>query len=167
MSMSQIEAVVHRRVFPSWSVDIPETFSETIAEEGYWHAYGGGRSVSITSIVVHDKDGPVPARQLAAELMAIQGAPIAERPLGLGHAAVHEERRDGKLTQVFQGLLAVTGTILLITITGGDLPWAMRTWLSLEHHGRGPKEGSSRRRRSARDSSRGPRTRRVVRPSRR
>lgn len=133
--MSQIEAVVHRGVFPSWSVDIPETFSETTAEEGYWHAYGGGRSVSITSMVVSGKRGPVPAKRLAAELMALEGTPITKRPLGLGHAAIRDEDRDGRTTQVFQGLLCVRGKVLLITITGGDLPWALRTWLSLRHHG--------------------------------
>jgi hypothetical protein len=139
------ESLVPRRVFPSWSVGVPESLSETVAQEGYWHAYDGNRSVSMTSVVVHDKHGPVSARKLAAEYMAVAGTPVPDRPPGLdGRAVLRTEVLNGETKNVLQGLLAATGTVLLITITGADLAWAMGTWLSVRHH---PQAQPRRRRR--------------------
>jgi len=134
-TMQAIEPMVLRRVFPGWSLEIPETFVETIGESGCWLAYGDSRSVRMTSIALDGKRGPAPAKEIEAMLVPIDGVPVAARPAGLrGRAAIRELDEDGETSQVLQGLLAVKGHVLLVTIIGGDTEWAMRTWRSVRHH---------------------------------
>lgn len=130
------EPLVARRVFGSWSIDVPESFNETfVLEDGYWHAYGEGSSVSLTSIVVTDGERLVSSAELREVFPDLPGSPVLETPASLfGRAAIEEAAGPAPASSVLQGLLAADGRLLLVTITSDDVEWARRVWLSIRHH---------------------------------
>ena len=74
-------ATVFRQVFPSWSIRIPAAFRETFVTEGdYWHAYDASRSVSLSSVVLEDDSGPVPAAAIAQRFPPLDGTPVDALP---------------------------------------------------------------------------------------
>src|SRR5213083_1212314 len=79
-----VERTITRQVFEAWSVEIPATFAETfVVEDSYWHAYHDERSVSLTSILVSDADGPVSADRIVRQLPRLEGTALDELPPGL------------------------------------------------------------------------------------
>src|SRR5688572_11983570 len=134
------ETMTRRRVFETWSVEVPEEFEATFVEEGdYWHAYDDSRSVSLTSIVVSDGRRPVMAVELAAKLFQLEGEPVTEMPAGLvGRAAINEAESSARASMALSGLLAVDGRVLIATITSDDVEWSRRVWLSIRRHGMRP-----------------------------
>src|SRR6266550_1639154 len=79
------ERTIPRRIFEAWSVEIPATF---VDDGSYWHAYDAGRSVSLSSILLSDANGPVSADRIVRELPSLEGTPLDELPPGLiGQAA--------------------------------------------------------------------------------
>jgi hypothetical protein len=130
-------ALTARRAFPAWSITIPTAFDETFVEEdAYWHAYDDERSVSLTSMVLVDQDGSdVTAEEIIARLLPVEGAAVEELPAGLdGWAVTRDAPADARASRMLQGLLAVDGRALIVTITSVDLAWAQRTWLTIRHH---------------------------------
>src|SRR6266576_668271 len=78
------ERTLTRHAFEAWSVEIPATFAETfVVEDSYWHAYDDERSVSLTSILVSDADGPVSADRIVRQLPPLDGTAVDELPPGL------------------------------------------------------------------------------------
>lgn len=133
-SEAPVERTGRRRVFEAWSVEIPTAFAETFVEE-YWHAYDDERSVSLTSILLSDEDGPVSAVRIVHELPALVGTPLDELPPGLiGQAATGPAMQPAKAAHVLSGLLVVDGRLLIGTITSDDLDWARRVWRSIRSH---------------------------------
>ena len=135
--MRQFEVVTPstctRRVFPSWSIDIPTAFEEAFAEEGaYWHAWDAHRSVSLTSVQLDDDAGPVRAQEIVGRMPVLDGEPFAELPPGVvGIATVIAAEQPARASRTLSGLLAVDGCVLVVTITSDDLEWARQTWLSI------------------------------------
>jgi hypothetical protein len=125
-----------RQVFPQWSVAIPSTFSETFVEDGgYWHAWDDDRSVSLTSVVVHDPHGPA-AESIVEQVPPPAGKPVESLPRGLlGWAVEVDADPSAKASRALSGLLAAHGHLLLATITSNDGEWRLRTWLSIRHLG--------------------------------
>jgi hypothetical protein len=133
--MLQVEAVVARRVFPSWSIEVPVGLIESMEPQGYWHARDEIRSVSLTSLVMTSRTGPPPTADELLAILPLEGTPLDELPEGLpGRCTVRttDDEVFGRC-QMFQGMVAVTGLLLIVTITGGDPAWARRTWLSIRH----------------------------------
>jgi hypothetical protein len=128
--------MVTRRVFETWSIDTPASLEETfIAEDGYWHAYGPDRSISLTSIVLTDGDRPVPAGEIVKVLPRPKGTPVSELPDGLpGWAVLGKAPPSARASRILQGMLASRGRVLLATITADDPAWAKTIWLSIRCH---------------------------------
>ena len=124
-----------RQVFPTWSVAIPPTFEETFVHEGdYWHAWDDERSVSLTSVVVNDSQGPVAAKAIVDQLPPIDGTPVRALPAGLpGWAVEVDADPTARASRALSGMLAAEGRVLLATITGNDRVWVERTWLSIRY----------------------------------
>src|SRR5690242_8293905 len=81
----------HRRVFPAWSIDVPPGFDEEfIREDQYWHAWTFDASISLTSMVLCDDDGPVAAPRILEQLALAFPKPwIEDLPDGLaGYARI-------------------------------------------------------------------------------
>ena len=125
-----------RRVFANWSIEIPASFVETfVLEDGYWHAYDEDRSVSLTSIVVTDRDRLVSSAELLENMPGLDGSPLEEVPPTLsGRAVTGAASWPALATSILQGVLAAEGRMLLVTITGDDLDWARGVWLSIRNH---------------------------------
>lgn len=147
------EQTIVRRVFPAWSIELPTSFVETFVRDGdYWHAYDEHRSVSLTSIAMTDRRGPVPAAALAKSIPRLDGDPIRELPGGLiGRAVLVAATQPARASHALSGMLAAAGRILVVTITSDDLAWVRRTWLSIRHQ---PAELPPRRERRARRRTR-------------
>ena len=129
-----------RQVSPHWSVAIPSAFEEMYVEEGegYWHARDSERSVSLTSVVVHDEHGPVPAASLVEQIPPPEGNRVEILPKGLAGWAVETEADPSAVaSRAVSGLLAVDGHLLLATVTGDDHDWVSRTWRSIRYLERG------------------------------
>lgn len=136
MSSTQIanELWMIRRVFERWSVEIPVALTETFVEEDrYWHAYDDHRSVSLTSMVVADDRGPVAPNKILREALALlDGVPVEGTPPGLlGRAVAKDVTQPARASRALSGILAVTGRLLLITVTSDDPDFARRVWLSI------------------------------------
>jgi hypothetical protein len=132
-AMNRDSTAIVRQVFPHWSVAIPPSFSEAFVEDGaYWHAWDDDRSVSLTSVVVGDPDGPVSADSLIRQLSVPDGRSLGELPRGLlGWAVEVDTDPSARASRALCGVLATDGRLLLATITSDDRPWARRTWLSI------------------------------------
>ena len=130
------ELAVHRRVFPSWSIDIPASFDEAFVSEGeYWHAYDDHRSVSLTSFELTEKGRPVPAMSIVRQFPPMPGSPVAELPPGLlGWAVIAEAIQPARAMMALSGMLVTDGHVVLATITSDDTAWARRIWLSVRSH---------------------------------
>jgi hypothetical protein len=131
---------VVRQVFGHWSIAIPPWFLETFVEdEAYWHAWDDDRSVSLSSVVVDDVDGPVAAESIIARFPAPEGRPMAELPSGLkGWAVEVDADPSARASRALCGMLATDGRVLLATITSDDRAWTRRTWLSIRRMTRPP-----------------------------
>ena len=132
-SQAPAERTFTRRVFEAWSVEIPSTFSETfVVEDSYWHAYDDERSVSLTSILLSDAQGPVSADRIVAQLPPLDGTALDELPPGfVGLAATGPADQAATASRVLSGMLAVDGRVLIATITSDDPEWARRVWRSI------------------------------------
>lgn len=126
-----------RRVFPSWSVVIPTTFDETLlTEPDYWHAWGEDRSLSLSSFVLTDDQGPVPAQQILERVPPPAGTTIEVLPRGLvGWTVEVEADPSARASRALSGMLAADGKVLLVTIASDDPEWSRRTWSSIRCHG--------------------------------
>jgi hypothetical protein len=132
-----MDATAVRRVFPSWSISVPRSFAETFeAEDGYWHAYDAHRSVSLTSVLVSDDRGPVPARTILERFESVlEGTEIPELPPGTsGWAVATEAIKPARASRMLAGLLVADGRMLVVTITSDDLAWARGIWSSIRSH---------------------------------
>jgi hypothetical protein len=131
-----LEGTVTRRVFEAWSIDIPATFAETYVDEGsYWHAYDEQRSVSLSSILLSDADGPVSADRIVSELPSLEGTALNELPPGLiGRAATGPAVQPARAARLLSGMLAMDGRLLVATITSDDPEWARRVWRSIRSY---------------------------------
>lgn len=126
-----------RQVFETWSIEMPVAFDETFVEEGqgYWHAFGDDRSISLSSMVIDSTDGPVRAESIVGVLPAIEGNALAALPPGvLGFAAWCDAIQPARAKRCLSGTLAVDGRLLVVTITSDDEEWVRRTWLSIRHN---------------------------------
>lgn len=131
-----------RRAFPSWSIEIPDSFDETFVHEGagYWHAWDLRRSVSLTSIVLTERGRLVPAADIVRQTSRAIGplTEVHELPAGLLGWAGHGPADPGsRAARLVSGGVAVDGCLLLATITADDLNWARSIWLSIRSHPRG------------------------------
>jgi hypothetical protein len=138
-SDAHVERTIRRRVFAGWSVEIPPTFAETFVDDGsYWHSSDEVRSISFSSIVLSDAQGPVSAARIVRELPSLEGTPLEELPAGLsGQAVTCPAPQPAKAGRMLSGMLAVDGRLLIATITSDDLDWARRVWRSIRSHERG------------------------------
>ena len=140
--------VAIRRVFQAWSLEVPPTFTETFFEDdGYWHAYDESRSVSLSSIAIDDEHGqPVGAAQIFNVMQpAMGGDPISDSPPGLLAWATNGDAiQPARASLMLQGLIAVEGRALLVTVTSDDLAWARRIWMSIRHHATGQPDSLNR-----------------------
>ena len=129
------EPTVVRRVFETWSIEVPASFAETfVAADSYWHGYDDHRSVSLTSLHVTDKGRPVSAERISRQLPPLDGLPVDELPPGLiGRAARIATVKSARASQALSGLLATEGRLLIVTITGDDLEWTQRVWRSIRN----------------------------------
>ena len=130
-----------RRVFQTWSIDVPVDFAETfVDQDAYWHAYGPDRSISLTSMLVEGREGPVSAESILAVLPASEGNALDAVPPQLaGWAVTSDAIPPARAQRCLSGVLAVDGRILLVTITSDDADWARRCWLSIRHYAVAPK----------------------------
>jgi hypothetical protein len=129
------EPATRRQVFRHWSILLPAGFQETfVREDGYWHARGDDRSVSLTSALITDRKGrPVPARQLLGRFPPLPGVPVP-MPHGMdGSAAIGAAEQPACAERALCGMIAVEGNVLIATITAEDLDWAVSIWLSIRH----------------------------------
>jgi hypothetical protein len=135
-SEAPVERTIPKRIFEAWSVEIPATFVETFVDDGsYWHAYDEGRSVSLSSILLSDANGPVSSDRIVRELPSLEGTPLDELPPGLiGQAATGPAVQPAKAALILSGLLAANGRLLIATITSDNPGWARRVWLSIRSH---------------------------------
>ena len=106
-----------------------ETF---VASDGYWHAWDGRRSISLTSTVVVDRrDHPVPASQLLDRMPPMKGEamPLSD---GLdGWAVLVDMQESRRASRAISGILVLDGNALLVTVTSDDLEWAKSIWSSI------------------------------------
>ena len=130
------ERTAPRRVFQAWSLEIPTTFAETFVVDGsYWHAWDDERSVSLTSILICDAQGPVSAARIVSQLPALDGSPLDESPPGLmGKAVTGPTIQPAIAAHMLSGIVAVDGRVLIATITGDDVDWTRRVWRSIRSH---------------------------------
>jgi len=128
--------MVRCRIFEAWSIEVPATFDQTfVAESSYWHGYDEGRSTSLTSVLLTDARGPVPAAAIVKELPPIDGDPLEALPEGLvGWAVTIAATPPSRASRVISGVLAAYGRILIVTITSDDEEWARRVWMSIRYH---------------------------------
>ena len=136
-SETGIPDVGTRRVFGSWSVAVPPAFEEAFIEDGggYWQAWDEHRSVSLSSFVVNDDGGPVPADELAEQVSPLEGEPIDVVPPGLtGRASEADTESPAIASRALSGVLCAHGRVLLVTITADDRAWVRETWLSIRRH---------------------------------
>ena len=145
------EPTVERRVFEAWSIEVPAAFAETfIREDDYWHGYDEHRSVSLTSIVITEEGDPVSAGRILRQVVPLDGSPLDQVPPGLlGLASTSAAPQPARASRVLSGLLATHGRLLLVTITGDDVEWALRVWLSIRSHSAPLSSFTGRRNRSA------------------
>ena len=132
------ERSVVRRVFATWSIEIPESFEEAFVDDGsYWHAFSERRSVSLTSMQIMDGKRSVRAAEIMSKMGAeIRGEPVAEGPDGvLWRAAIQKAPKSSRASRLLSGLIASDGRVLLVTITSDELDWARRVWRSIRRHG--------------------------------
>jgi hypothetical protein len=132
--VDQAEPASRRRVFPQWSISIPEAFQETFDFEGnYWHAWDRTRSVSLTSLILTDRKGRrVRAREILATMPRGRGEPVS-MPAGLsGWATIIKTDRDARASRAVSGIVVVDGAVLIATVTSDDVDWAKRVWHSIE-----------------------------------
>lgn len=125
-----------RRVFTAWWIRVPRSFSETfVHEDGYWHSYDEHRSISLTSFVLDDGEGPVPAEEIfRVATQALRGTPVNELPPGLlGRAVTARAPRSSRASKLLSGVAAADGNLLLATVTSDDLEWARKVWVSIRH----------------------------------
>jgi hypothetical protein len=130
------DRTIIRRVFSSWTIEIPASFAETFVDEGgYWHAYDAHRSISLTSMAVNDEHGPVSAERIMRQLRPVKrkgGAPVDELPPScVGWAITADALQPARASRMLSGMLALDGRVLIATITSDDLDWARSTWLSI------------------------------------
>jgi hypothetical protein len=125
-----------RRVFATWSIEIPVSFAETfVSGDGYWHAFCEDRSISLTSIVVSDGERMVSAAELMAVGVFLPGSPVEDMPPGLrGSAVTCPSIPPARASKMLSGFLATDGRLLVVTITSDDLEWARAVWLSIRNH---------------------------------
>ena len=135
-SEAQVEHTTTRRVFEAWSLEIPATFAETFVNDGsYWYACDDDRSVSLSSVLLSDGDGPVSADRIVRELPSLEGVALDELPPGLiGQAATGPSLQPAKAARLLVGMLATAGRLLIATITSDDPVWARRVWRSIRSH---------------------------------
>jgi hypothetical protein len=127
------EATIRRQVFRHWSITIPASFEETfVHEDGYWHAWDDGRSVSLTSMAITDRrKRPVPARLILEQFPAEPGNRVA-LPTDLnGWAVDRAADRPARASRAISGLIAVDGGVLIATVTADDVAWSTGVWLSI------------------------------------
>lgn len=132
----RIPTTIRRRVFPSWSIEIPSSFRETFIEDGgYWHAYDEDRSISLTSLQVSDRRQSVPALAVLRRMPPSEGEPVDALPSGLlGWAVTADADPSARASRYLSGMLATDGHVLLATITSDDDAWRLATWLSIQRH---------------------------------
>jgi hypothetical protein len=125
-----------RRVFETWSIELPVSMDETFVPDGYWHAFEARRSVSLTSQVITERGEPVPAAAIASQLPSmVEGAPVDWLPAGvLGEAAISDAVGPAIASRILQAVLIAEGRILLVTITADDDEWLHRVWRSIRMH---------------------------------
>lgn len=134
-----IEVTTRRRVFSTWSIEIPDEFRETFIFEGggYWHAYGSTRSVSLSSILLTEHGRPVSSARIVRKLRGVAppGEPVFERPTDApGWAVIADADPGARASRLLSGAIAVDGGVLLVTITADDLDWVRSTWMSIRRH---------------------------------
>jgi len=136
------DSTVVRRIFETWSIEIPTSFDELfVAEDGHWHAHDPHRSVSVTSVLIADDHGPVSEARLVDEFWPnkdalLHGDPVGDLPAGiLGWAVIASVEQPARAAMALQGILFAHGRLLVTTITSDDLEWARATWLSIRSHG--------------------------------
>lgn len=133
-----------RRVFRSWSIEVPASFRETFIEQDrYWHGYDAQRSVSLTSMAVSHRQRPVSAERIEREMRHVaEGERVDELPDGLrGWAVTASAPSSARASRMLTGMVITDGRLLLATITSEDLTWARAIWLSIRLHptdGAGP-----------------------------
>ena len=130
------EPAVLRHVFRTWWIRIPRSFEETVIyDDSYWHAYDEHRSVSLTSLMLDDGSGPVPAAEIFRHATQIlRGLPVDEAPPGVRARAVTARApRSSRARRLLSGVAAVDGNLLLATVTSDDQEWARRVWVSIRH----------------------------------
>jgi hypothetical protein len=132
----RMPTTIRRRVFPSWSIEIPSSFTEAFVEEGgYWHAYDEDRSISLTSLKVSDRRQSVPALAVLRRMPPSDGEPVDALPSGLlGWAVTMDAGPTARASRYLSGMLATDGHVLLATITSDDDAWRLATWLSIRGH---------------------------------
>jgi hypothetical protein len=130
------EPTVERRAFEAWSIQVPATFEEVfVVEDGYWHTYDEHRSVSLSSVVISDMAGPLSAHRILEQATPLDGTPVDQMPPGLpGLATTSAAPQPAIASRILSGVLATRGPLLLVTVTGDDLEWAMRVWVSIRSH---------------------------------
>lgn len=133
------DRAIVRRAFSAWSIEIPAPFAETFVDEGgYWHAYDARRSISLTSMIVSDEQGPVSAERILHQLRPVKrtgSAPVDELPPNcVGWAITADAPQPARASRMLAGMLAVEGRVLIATITSDDMVWARSTWLSVRAH---------------------------------
>jgi hypothetical protein len=135
-SEAPVERTITRHVFEAWSLEIPAAFAETVVDDGsYWHACDDERSVSLSSIMLSDVDGPVSADRIVRELPSLEGKALDELPPGLnGQAATGPALQPAKAARLLFGMLAVDGRLLIATITSDDPDWARKVWRSIRSY---------------------------------
>jgi hypothetical protein len=127
------EPTIIRQVIPPWSITIPAAFKETfVHEDGYWHGWDDRRSVSLTSLVIADRQGrPVMSRQILERFPAAPGSRVA-MPTGLNGWAVDvAQEQPARASRAISGLIAVDGGVLIATVTADDVAWATGVWHSI------------------------------------
>lgn len=145
---ASLEATVVRTVFESWSIRIPAAFEETFSvDDGYWHAWDRGRSISLTSLVVTDRGRPVGTRELLRTIPPAAGDPVANPPGLDGWAVETSAAQPARASRAITGILATDGRLLIATITADDPAWAISTWLSIRSEAAHARSRERRRRR--------------------
>ena len=137
--MHGYDVTSRRRAFPSWSVELPVTFDETVVEEGagYWHAWDATRSISLTSVQLAEAGKRVPATEIVRHMGAILGhlEEIERLPPGLiGRIGSGPAEPGARAARLLSGILAVDGCVLVVTITADDPEWASRMLESIQNH---------------------------------
>jgi hypothetical protein len=129
--------MVVRRVFPGWSICIPRTFRESFDDDAaYWHGWDRKRSVSLTSFLIIDQDGPVEQEAIGAVLPPPPpGEAGEELPPGLmGWVTDGPAEQPARAQRALSGFLVAHGRALVVTITHGDLAWARSVLRSIQSH---------------------------------